>query len=189
MKTAKSAKGAKGARGAKGVRASRARRPRLRLTVQYATRAQNVPDEKDFERWARAALSADAEVTLRIVGESEGRELNRSYRGKDYATNVLTFVMNGAPPDARNSAQRAGFRYEGDVALCAPVVTKEARTQKKDVIAHYAHLTVHGMLHLQGYDHEDALEAEQMENLEKRILKRLGYPDPYASLTDHGPTP
>jgi probable rRNA maturation factor len=168
MKTAKSAKGA---------RASRPRRPTLRLAVQYATRAQNVPREKDFERWARAALEGDAEVTVRIVGESEGRELNRAYRGRDYATNVLTFVMHGAVP------------YEGDLALCAPVVTKEARTQKKDVTAHYAHLTVHGILHLQGYDHEDALDAQEMEKLEKRILKRLGYPDPYASTIDHGPTP
>ena len=162
---------------AKSASASRARRRNLRLAVQYATRAQNVPGEKDFERWARAALEGDAEVTVRIVGESEGRELNRAYRGKDYATNVLTFVMNGAAP------------YEGDLALCAPVVRKEARAQNKDVIAHYAHLTVHGMLHLQGYDHEDAHQAEEMEKLEKRILKRLGYPDPYALTQDHGPTP
>jgi probable rRNA maturation factor len=168
MKTAKSAKGAP---------AKRARRPELRLAVQYATRARNVPGEKDFERWARAALSGDAEVTVRIVDTVEGRELNRTYRGKDYATNVLTFVMNGAAP------------YEGDLALCAPVVTKEARTQQKDVTAHYAHLTVHGLLHLQGYDHERATDAEEMEKLEKRILKRLGYPDPYALTQDHGPTP
>jgi probable rRNA maturation factor len=174
MKTAKSVKRAKAA---KAVPASRARRPKLRLAVQYATRASNVPGEKDFERWARAALSADAEVTVRIVGENEGRELNRNYRGKDYATNVLTFVMNGASP------------FEGDLALCAPVVTKEARAQKKDVTAHYAHLTVHGMLHLQGHDHEDPHQAEAMEKLEKRILERLGYPDPYASPIDHGPTP
>ena len=164
------------AKRAKAATPSRARRPRLRLAAQYATRARNVPAEKDFERWVRAALRADAEVTVRIVGESEGRELNRTYRGKDYATNVLTFVMNGAAP------------YEGDLALCAPVVAKEAKAQRKDLIAHYAHLTVHGILHLQGYDHEDARAAEEMEALEKRILKRLGYSDPYSPPPDHGPT-
>jgi probable rRNA maturation factor len=123
----------------------------------------------------RAALRGDAEVTVRVVGATEGRDLNRTYRGKDYATNVLTFVMNGSAP------------YEGDVALCAPVVAKEARTQGKDVIAHYAHLTVHGVLHLQGYEHESASEAEEMEKLETRILKRLGYSDPYSAIPANGP--
>ena len=114
---------------------------------------------------------------MRLVGANEGRELNRAYRGKDYATNVLTFVMNAAAP------------YEGDLALCVPVVAKEARAQRKDVIAHYAHLTVHGVLHLQGHEHDDEREALAMEKLETRILKRLGYPDPYSVPSDHGPTP
>ena len=168
MKTAKSAKVA---------RASRPRRKlKLRLDVQYATRSRIVPHSNDFVRWAQAALRADAEVTVRIVGAAEGRELNRTYRGKDYATNVLTFVMNGVAP------------YQGDLALCAPVVAKEAREQRKDLIAHYAHLTVHGILHLQGYDHDNASDAQEMEKLETRILKRLGYPDPYSAPPANGPT-
>ena len=167
MKTAKRAKAAT---------PSRPRRPKLRLAAQYATRARNVPAEKDFERWVRAALRADAEVTVRVVGETEGRELNRTYRGKDYATNVLTFDYAREPV------------VQADLVLCAPVVAKEAKAQRKDLIAHYAHLTVHGILHLQGYEHDDERGAEEMETLEKRILKRLGYPDPYSSPPDHGPT-
>jgi probable rRNA maturation factor len=147
---------------------------RLRLAVQYATRSRSVPTEAQFRRWARAALHADAEVTLRIVDTAEGLDLNRRYRGKDYATNVLTFIMHGAAP------------YAGDLALCAPIVTREARAQSKDRTAHYAHLIVHGILHLQGFDHETPREAKKMEALEKRILKRLGYPDPYAAPQNNG---
>ena len=169
MKTAKSAKGA---------RASPPSRkpPRLRLAVQHATRSRNLPTDRQIARWVRAALRGDAEVTVRIVDTAEGRELNRTYRGKDYATNVLTFVMNASAP------------YEGDLVLCAPVVTKEAREQRKDSIAHYAHLTVHGILHLQGFDHDDEHEAEAMEKLETRILKRLGLPDPYTAPPANGPS-
>ena len=169
MKTAKSAQGAR-------AKPARRKPHRLRLAVQHATRSRNHPTDRQIARWVRAALRGDAEVTVRIVDTAEGRELNRAYRGRDYATNVLTFVMNGDAP------------YEGDLALCAPVVTKEAREQRKDVIAHYAHLTVHGILHLQGYEHEDAREAEAMEKLETRILKRLGYPDPYSAPPANGPT-
>ena len=161
-----------------GKPAARARPPRnsgsrrragLDLVVQYATRARNVPGEDDFRLWVRAAVRADARITVRLVDADEGRSLNRDYRGRDYATNVLTFVMDDAPP------------YAGDLALCAPVVTREAREQGKDVMAHYAHLTVHGVLHLQGYEHEHEPEAAEMEALETRILARLGYPDPYAA--------
>jgi probable rRNA maturation factor len=169
MKTAKSAKAAR-------ARPARRKASELRLAVQNATRSRTLPTVSQFERWVRAALRADAEVTVRIVGAAEGRELNRTYRGRDYATNVLTFVMNGAAP------------YAGDLALCAPVIATEARAQGKDVLAHYAHLTVHGVLHLQGYDHETAREAQEMEKLETRILKRLGLPDPYAAPPHHGPT-
>ena len=115
----------------------------------------------------RAALKKDAIVALRIVGAREGRKLNRTFRGRDYATNVLTFVMDGKPP------------YRGDIALCAPVVIKEARAQKKSLAAHYAHLAIHGMLHLQGHDHEEEDDAARMEALERRIMRRLGYDDPY----------
>ena len=104
----------------------------------------------------------------------EARELNHTYRGKDYATNVLTFVLRDFPP------------YEGDLALCAPIVYREAQAQKKELAAHYAHLTVHGILHLQGYSHEHESDAAQMEKLETRILKGLGYPDPHATPYDHG---
>jgi probable rRNA maturation factor len=169
MKTAKSAKGAR-------ARPAVRKPPRLRLVVQHATRSRNLPTDRQIARWVRAALRGDAEVTVRIVDTAEGRELNRAYRSKDYATNVLTFVMNGDAP------------YRGDLALCAPVVTREAREQRKDLIAHYAHLTVHGILHLQGFEHEEARAAEAMEKLETRILKRLGLPDPYSAPPANGPT-
>ena len=146
----------------------------LRLTVQYATRLKAVPSEARFRRWVRAALRSDAEITVRLVGLKEGRELNRTYRGRDYATNVLTFVMRDHAP------------YEGDLALCAPVVVREAREQGKDLAAHYAHLTVHGVLHLQGYEHERDADAQRMEKLETRIMKRLGYSDPYDTTSHHG---
>jgi probable rRNA maturation factor len=145
-----------------------AQRPLLELTVQYATSARGAPSEDDFREWAGSALQKDARITVRVVGVAEGRKLNRTYRGKDYATNVLTFVLNDSPP------------YAGDLALCAPVVAREAREQGKNLTAHYAHLTVHGVLHLQGYDHAESRAAKAMEALETRILKRLGYPDPYS---------
>ena len=137
--------------------------------MQYATRAQPLPSEREFRNWVRAAMREDTRLTLRVVGLAEGRALNREFRGRDYATNVLTFVMEDGPP------------YDGDVALCAPVVSREAHEQGKDVMAHYAHLTVHGVLHLQGYEHERENDAAEMERLETRILKRLGFPDPYAT--------
>jgi probable rRNA maturation factor len=128
-----------------------------------------MPPRARLRRWVSAALAQDAEVTLRIVGKAEGQRLNREFRGKDYATNVLTFVY----PDHQPMA--------GDIVLCAPVVRQEARTQGIGVEAHYAHLVVHGILHLQGYDHERARQAEAMERLETEIVTRLGYPDPYAA--------
>ena len=164
MKTAKVARAARPS-----PRRARPASAVLALTVQYATRSRNVPRRSDLRRWVRAALTADARITVRLVGAAEGRQLNRRYRGKDYATNVLTFVMNGSTP------------YEGDLALCAPVVAREARAQGKALSAHYAHLTVHGVLHLQGYEHEHEPEATAMEALETRILRRLGFPDPYAA--------
>ena len=143
------------------------RGPRLNLTVQYAVAARNLPARARLRKWARAALERDARITVRIVGQAEGRTLNRHFRGKDYATNVLTFVFRSTPP------------CEGDLALCAPVVTREAREQRKSVAAHYAHLVVHGVLHLQGYDHENRKDAKLMEARESQIVAKLGYPDPY----------
>ena len=142
-------------------------RPALSLTIQYAVDPTGLPTRAQFRKWVRAALSADCTVTLRLVDEEEGRALNATYRGKDYATNVLTFPYEAGPP------------LEGDIALCAAVVAAEARDQGKPDEAHWAHLVVHGMLHLQGHDHEDDAEARRMEALETQILGDLGYPDPY----------
>ena len=148
-------------------RTSRRARPRLELAVQYATRGRGLPSRAQFRRWARAALERSARVTVRLVGAGEARELNRCFRGRNYATNVLTFVMREQP------------RLEGDLALCAPVIAREARAQRKSAAAHYAHLVVHGVLHLQGYDHESGADARVMERRESSIVARLGYPDPY----------
>ena len=139
----------------------------IEVAVQVATRSRPVPSAAEFRKWARAASRGRTRLTVRLVDSAEGARLNREYRGRDYATNVLTFVLRETPP------------YEGDLALCAPVVRREAREQSKDLKAHYAHLTVHGVLHLRGYDHEDDDDAREMERLEARILKKLGYDDPY----------
>jgi probable rRNA maturation factor len=144
------------------------------LSVQYAATAAEVPPRAKFRRWVKAALCRDTEIALRIVGEEEGRALNRDYRGKDYATNVLTFVYDDDFPGAARP-------LAGDIVLCAPVVAREAAEQGKPIEAHYAHLTVHGVLHLQGYDHETDEEARQMEALETEAVMRLGYADPYLS--------
>ncbi len=149
------------------ARQAACRDPRLRLSVQYAVRSQGLPSRAQFRRWARAALERDARVTIRIVAGVEARALNHHFRGKNHPTNVLTFVMRERP------------RLEGDLALCAPVIAREARAQHKSAAAHYAHLVVHGVLHLQGYDHERKREARAMERRETRIVNRLGYPDPY----------
>ena len=140
------------------------------LTIQRASRAAHVPSDHRLRAWARAALGRTAEVTLRYVGEAEGRRLNREYRGRDYATNVLTFIYDG------------GKVLAGDVVICAPVVAREARSQGKSVEAHHAHLLVHGLLHLQGFDHERAAEAGRMERRERAILRGLGFANPYAAI-------
>ncbi len=137
------------------------------LTVQYGVRADRLPSRTKLRQWARAALRRDARITLRIAGVCEVRRLNRDFRAKDYPTNVLTFVYRERPA------------LEGDIVLCAPVVTHEARQRGIGADAHYAHLVVHGVLHLQGHDHLRAREAQHMERLEARILARLGYADPY----------
>jgi probable rRNA maturation factor len=146
------------------------RTPKLALSVQHAAPGHPLPARRQLRCWAGAALECDAEVTLRVVQEPEGRRLNRHYRGKDCATNVLTFAYS-APGDAVAA---------GDIVLCAPVVEAEASAQRKPLEAHYAHLVVHAMLHLQGYDHQRDDEAAVMEARESQIVTRLGYPDPYA---------
>lgn len=144
--------------------------PRLRLEVQRASRAAHIPADPRLRAWARAALGRAAKVTLRYVAEAEAGRLNREFRGRDYAPNVLTFVYDGSRGEA----------LAGDIVICAPVVAREARVQGKAVEAHHAHLLVHGLLHLQGYDHEREADARRMERRERRILARLGFGDPYA---------
>ena len=139
----------------------------LSLAVQYASAAHNLPTRSQLRRWVKAALQRDASMTIRIVDEAEGRKLNKSYRGKDYATNVLTFVYDDAD------------YLCGDAVICAPVVEKEAVEQHKDLFSHYAHLAIHAALHLQGYDHENEADAEEMETLETTIMLKLRLPDPY----------
>ena len=148
---------------------------RLQLTLEDRSDASQLPDGKLIRRCCQAALQADvkqAQVSILLVGSEEGRSLNNTYRGKDYATNVLSFALN----EGENIADLPLF---GDLVLCTEVVEKEAAEQGLDLMAHYAHLLVHGMLHLQGFDHEDDEEAEIMETLETVILAKLGYPDPY----------
>jgi probable rRNA maturation factor len=157
-----------GAKPVKKARSGPRRRPRLAFDAQYAVSARTLPSRRELRKWAAAALEQDARVTIRIVGPTEGKELNRNFRGKDYATNVLTFIFRDRPP------------LEGDLALCATVIAREAREQRKPVSAHFAHLVVHGVLHLQGYDHETAEDAELMEKREVGILAKLGIPDPYS---------
>ena len=139
-------------------------RPPSAIAVQRAVRA--APPAAFLRRCALAASPGQREITLRIVGAAEGRALNRAFRRRDYATNVLSF-----PYDARR----------GDIVLCHPVIAREARRQGKRLHNHYAHLVVHGVLHLRGRDHERAAEAARMERAEVRILRRLGVGDPYAS--------
>jgi probable rRNA maturation factor len=143
-------------------------KPTLQLSLQFADgRHRAALPRHRVARWVRAALTTPGQITVRIVDAPEGRALNRDYRGKDYATNVLTFDYEHEPV------------VVADLVLCAPVVAEEARAQGIDVQAHYAHLLVHGTLHAQGWDHEVAAEAVRMEAEESRILQDLGWPDPY----------
>ena len=153
-------------------------RPPLTLSLQFADpshRAQ-LPRHK-VARWIRAALEAPAEIAVRIVGADEGRALNRDYRGRDYATNVLTFDYTREPV------------ITADLILCAPVVAEEARAQKLSLEAHYAHLLVHGTLHAQGHDHEADDDAEAMESREIEVMADLGFADPYGRRTQKKAAP
>lgn len=142
---------------------------RLNLSVQYATRAPWVPERGDVRRWARAALPGGGQITVRFVDDEEGRSLNRDYRGKDYATNVLSFPYDYEPVVC------------GDLVVAPAVCVREAAEQGKTPGDHMAHLIVHGVLHLCGYDHEEDTEAEAMEAREREILAALGIVDPYLS--------
>ena len=139
----------------------------LILYLQIPSLTAEIPTKNLFKKWAKAALRVDTEVTIRVTDAQEALELNSQYRGKDYATNVLTFPLTEEP------------HLMGDIIICAPVVESEAQFQQKSLEAHYAHLTVHGILHLHGYDHEIEAQAELMESLEISILAKLGYANPY----------
>ena len=146
----------------------RVERPALQLSLQQPDgRHRGVLARHKVARWVRAALDAPAEITVRIVDEAEGRALNRDFRAKDYATNVLTFDYQREPV------------VVADLVLCAPVVAREAREQRKTIEAHYAHLLVHGALHAQGWDHDRAANARAMEAREGELLQALGYADSY----------
>lgn len=148
---------------------------KLSLSVQYPdTRLATLITRPKIRRWVKAALLAPAELTIRFVDAEEGRTLNRDYREKDYATNVLTFAYNEGEEPSDDEPTRA------DIILCTDVLEKEAAEQKKSVEEHTAHLIVHGVLHAQGYDHLDDEEATEMEDLETEILATLGISDPYA---------
>ncbi len=149
----------------------------LELDLQNASAATALPSEEQFRRWCELALrqrTADSELTIRLVDEAEGRELNHTWRHKDYATNVLSFPA-GIPDGLLD------IPLLGDLVICVPVVEREAAEQHKASEAHWAHLVIHGCLHLLGYDHIDDEEAEEMEALERELLAELGHPDPYAA--------
>ena len=148
--------------------------PDDRIDVQYAISAEGIPAPEKLRHWVECALQgrhAGGELALRIVDEAEITALNRQYRGKDGATNVLSFPFSPMP----------GIETEqlGDIVICAPVVAAEAVAQGKSLEAHWAHMVIHGVLHLLGHDHHGEKQAQEMESLEIRLLAALGYPDPY----------
>lgn len=149
---------------------------RLSLDMQRVVRAQHIPSDAQFKRYIRAALApldVPISLTIRVVGEKESQQLNHDYRHKDKPTNVLSFPFD-APPDL-------GKTHLGDVVICAKVVLREAKEQGKQVKHHWAHLVIHGCLHLMGYDHENDMDAQQMETMERDILAGLNIPDPYST--------
>jgi probable rRNA maturation factor len=148
--------------------------PSVELEVQRASDETAFPETADLERWVQAALEGiekTVELVIRVVDETEGRELNQRYRGKNKPTNVLSFTFE-APPGAESD-------HLGDLVICAPVVAREAQEQGKALNDHWAHLVIHGVLHLRGYDHQTEDEAQVMESREKSILQELGIKDPY----------
>ena len=147
---------------------------KITVAVSYGVPHAGLPIAAQFQRWIEAAVGrqrAAAEVSLRVVDAAEGHELNMRYRHRDYATNVLSFKAD-LPPGL-------DIPLLGDIVLCAPVIAKEAEAQRKPALEHWAHLTIHGTLHLLGHDHETPAEAREMESLELQILETLGIQDPY----------
>lgn len=181
----------------------------IQIADDLADSVEEPPPRTQLQHWAEAAWQGDAhtdvEVALRIVSAEESRQLNRDYRGKDKPTNVLSFPMQMddwhlpadlspddlTPNELANpehteelSASDAHWQMLGDLAICAQVVVEEAQQQRKSLQAHWAHMLVHGMLHLQGYDHIEEDEAQRMEQLEIQIMQQLGFPDPYQADTE-----
>lgn len=147
----------------------------IELDLQIASTADSLPSHADFLAWCSLALgqrSNDSELTIRLVDIEEGQQLNLTWRDKDYPTNVLSF-----PADIPDGL--LDIPLLGDLVICVPVVEKEAAEQNKPLTAHWAHLVIHGCLHLLGYDHIDDTEADEMEDLERQLLAEIGYPDPY----------
>ena len=146
------------------------------IDIEVNSQHPLIPSQEKCEAWITAVLQHqklnNAEVSVYVVDEDEGRQINRDYRGKDYATNVLSF-----PADI---PEEVGVPLLGDLVICAPVIEREAKEQNKDINAHWAHMLVHGSLHLLGYDHMEETEADLMEELETRLLQQLGFPPPYA---------
>jgi len=153
--------------------------PEFSLSVQFASEASELPTRAQIRRWVAAALEHAAEITVRIVDAEEAQTLNQDYRDKGYVPNVLTFEYGEIGRDESGWAILGG-----DVVICAPVVEREAREQGKPLQHHYAHMTVHGVLHLQGYDHIDPADADIMESREAVILGRFRIPNPYLSFPD-----
>lgn len=177
----------------------------IQIADELADSVEEPPPRAQLQHWAEAAWQGDAdsevEVSLRIVSAGESRQLNRDYRGKDNPTNVLSFPMqmdewhlpadltpdNSIPDNLSDNSERgeepcsadAHWLMLGDLAICAEVVAKEAQQQHKSLQAHWAHMLVHGLLHLQGYDHIEEDEAQRMEQLETHIMQQLGFSDPY----------
>lgn len=154
----------------------------LEIDLQWAIDEQTLPTLEQCQRWAEAALQNDnayqeVEMVVRIVDDDESQELNRDYRGFDKPTNVLSFPFE-QPPGLLELGEE--LPYLGDLVICAQVVADEAKAQNKSLESHWAHMIVHGTLHLQGFDHIDEIEAQEMENLEREIMQDLGFDDPYA---------
>jgi probable rRNA maturation factor len=150
--------------------------PEFSLSVQFASDANDLPSRAQVRRWVAAALERPAEVSVRIVDADEAQALNQDYRDKGYVPNVLTFEYGEIGHDESGRGILGG-----DVVICAPVVEREAREQGKPLPNHYAHMVIHGVLHLQGYDHLDPAEADIMESREAAILQRFNIPNPYLS--------
>ena len=156
----------------------------LSIDIQKACASEESPDEDSIKRWVSAAIRDerdDSDLSIRMVDEQEGADLNQRYRGKSGATNVLSFPFDAVTPEP--------LPMLGDMVICAPIVVREASEQHKTLQAHWAHIVIHGVLHLLGYDHIDDKDAEHMETLETAIMLELGFPPPYRTLTESSDDP